>query len=135
MHLEPGLIDAREDTHVKVNSPVFAGARIIDGKSKVRVERTGHQTRMAATHRWIHDASSRQNQATMLSTKMASWLIPVTIVVAVVDFVAWVALSNNYNAAMATALAFLVIGPDGAGDYHPQLQSGWVLNHRHATAL
>ncbi|WP_257202869.1 heavy metal translocating P-type ATPase [Corynebacterium cystitidis] len=105
--LEPGLIDAREDTVVKVNSPVFSGSRIVDGQIKVRVAETGHQTRMAATHRWIQDVSQRQNQATMLSTKTASWLIPAAIVIAVVDFVAWVTLSNNYNAAMATALAIL----------------------------
>ncbi|WP_237559291.1 heavy metal translocating P-type ATPase [Corynebacterium pilosum] len=105
--LEPGLIDAREDMVVKVNSQVFAGSRIVDGQIKVRVEKTGHQTRMAATHRWIQDASQRQHQATMLSTRTASWLIPAAVVIALIDFMAWVALSNNYNAAMATALAIL----------------------------
>ncbi|MHA2787982.1 heavy metal translocating P-type ATPase [Corynebacterium sp. S7] len=105
--LDPGIVDTQEDTKVKVGAQVYAGAQIISGKIKVRVERTGHRTRLAAIRRWVLEAAEHQNHATFLSTRTASWLIPVAIALAIVDFIAWVALTNNFNAAMATALAVL----------------------------
>ncbi|WP_018297845.1 heavy metal translocating P-type ATPase [Corynebacterium lubricantis] len=105
--LDPGIVDTRENTKVKVGAEVYAGAQIISGKIKVRVERTGHRTRLAAIRRWVQEAAEHQNHATFLSTRTASWLIPVAVVLAIVDFIAWAALTNNFNAAMATALAVL----------------------------
>lgn len=105
--LQPGLVDARESRDIKVGSVVYSGARILKGNIKVRVERTGHRTRTAAIRRWVQDATERQNHATFLSTRTASWLIPAALVLAVVDFAAWVIITQNWNAAMATALAVL----------------------------
>ncbi|WIM68021.1 HAD family hydrolase [Corynebacterium breve] len=105
--LEPGLVDAREDLNIKVGSKVYSGATIVSGKIKVRVVHTGHLTRMAAIHRWVQEASHRQNRATLLSTKTAAYLIPAAFMLAVADFVLWVLIYQNYNAAMATALAVL----------------------------
>lgn len=105
--LDPGVIDAREPMSVKVGTQVWAGSRITSGKIKIRVERTGHGTRTAVIRRWVIDAAAHQNHATFLSTRTASWLIPIAVVVAIVDFIAWVAIFDNYNAAMATALAVL----------------------------
>lgn len=107
--ISPGVVAADEvdGAEVKVGDYVHAGTKNRDGRIKVRVERTGHRTRMAAIHRWVEEANRRQNRATMLSTKSASFLIPLALAIAVVDFFAWYLLSGNLNAAVATALAVL----------------------------
>lgn len=108
-HISPGLVvaDEVEGAEVKVGDYVFAGTKNRDGRIKVRVERTGHRTRMAAIHRWVEEANHRQNRATMLSTKSASFLIPAAVALAVADFFLWYMMSSNLNASIATALAVL----------------------------
>ncbi|GAB3944708.1 heavy metal translocating P-type ATPase [Corynebacterium tapiri] len=108
-HLSPGLVAAgiEHGTEVKVGSYVYAGTRNLDGRIKVRVERTGHRTRLASVHAWVTEANRRQNHATMLSTKAASVLIPAAIGVAVIDFALWYLVSQNLNIAIATAIAVL----------------------------
>lgn len=107
--ISPSLVSAgaKEGDEVKVGDYVFAGTKNRDGRLKVRVERTGHQTRMAAVHRWVEEANRRQNRATMLSTKTASFLIPAAITIAALDFALWVLFTGNLSAAFATALAVL----------------------------
>lgn len=107
--ISPGLVvaDEKEGAEVKVGDYVFAGTKNRDGRIKVRVERTGHRTRMAAIHRWVDEANQRQNRATMLSTKSASFLIPLAVAIAIIDFFAWYMFTGNLNASMATALAVL----------------------------
>ncbi|AKK10274.1 heavy metal translocating P-type ATPase [Corynebacterium uterequi] len=107
--IDPGLVDSgvKSGTTVKVGDYVYAGERNTGGRIKVRVDKTGHQTRMAAIHRWVEEANYRQNTASMLSTRSASYLLPIALAVAVVDFLLWYLVSNNLNASVATALAVL----------------------------
>ena len=104
-----GLISTgeREKEQVKVNSYVYAGSRNLDGRIKVRVVHTGHRTRSAAIHRWVTDANIQQHQSTLLSTRTAAMLIPAALGLAALDFLLWVLIAGNFNAAFATALAVL----------------------------
>lgn len=108
-HVSPGLVDIEltKGEEVKVGDYIYAGTNNLDGRIKVRVDRTGHSTRMAAVHRWVEEANWHQNQATMLSTKFASVLIPAAIGVAFTDFLLWYLVTGNINSAFATALAVL----------------------------
>ncbi|AWB83291.1 heavy metal translocating P-type ATPase [Corynebacterium liangguodongii] len=103
------LIDAREPQTVKVGSRVFSGDTIQEGQVKVRVARTGHATRWAAVHKWVEDASRRENLATMLSTRSASLLIPAAYFIAGADFLLWLLITGDANAAFSTALAILAV--------------------------
>ncbi len=107
--IAPGAVGGTQKAGDEVNpgSQVFAGTRTIEGRIKVRVARTGHGTRMAATRRWVAAATRHQNRATMLSTRTAALLIPTALTLAVVDFVLWWMIGGNMNAAFATALAVL----------------------------
>lgn len=107
--ISPSLVSAGavEGDEVKVGSYVFAGTKNRDGRIKIRVARTGHQTRIAAVDRWLEEANRRQHRATMLSTKTASFLIPAAVTLAALDFVLWYLFTGNLNASIATALAVL----------------------------
>ncbi|AJK67946.1 heavy metal translocating P-type ATPase [Corynebacterium marinum] len=104
-----GLINTggRDLERVKVNSYVYAGSRNLDGRIKVRVVHTGHRTRLSAVHRWVRDANIKQHRSTLLSTRTAAMLIPAALGLAALDFVLWVLIAGNLNAAFATALAVL----------------------------
>ncbi len=104
-----GLINTggRDNEQVKVNSYVHAGSRNLDGRIKVRVVHTGHRTRLAAIHRWVEEANIKQHRSTLLSTRTAAMLIPAALSLAALDFLLWVLIAGNFNAAFATSLAVL----------------------------
>lgn len=106
--IAPGLIAAdRQPRDVKVTSVVFAGSMVLTGELKIRVARTGHRTQLALIRRWIAQATRRQNHSAYLSTRSASGLIPLALVIALVDFGMWWLITGNVNAAFATSLAVL----------------------------
>lgn len=92
---------------VSVTDHVGSGDQLLDGQLKVRVKRTGHATRIAAVERWVAQVNRRHNDAVMLSTRSASWLIAVSGALAVVSFLTWWLTSGNVTAAFSTALAVL----------------------------
>ncbi|QPK83473.1 HAD family hydrolase [Corynebacterium qintianiae] len=107
--LRSPLIDAREPLEAKVGARLYSGDVIQSGRVKVRVARTGHATRWAAVHKWVEDASKRENVATMLSTRSASLLIPAAYFIAGADFLIWALISGDFNKAFSTALAILAV--------------------------
>ncbi|QGU02947.1 Copper-exporting P-type ATPase A [Corynebacterium kalinowskii] len=92
---------------VKVNSTVHAGGFLLSGPLKIRVHKTGSQTRIAAIHRWVKEASYQQNRSAQLATKTASLLVPWALGIAALDFFMWWLIGGNINAAVASALAIL----------------------------
>lgn len=103
------LIDAREPLTAKVGTRIYSGDVIESGTVKVRVARTGHATRWAAVHKWVEEASRRENVATLLSTRSASLLIPAAYAIAVADFVLWILITGDFAKAFSTALAILAV--------------------------
>ncbi|MDU0479033.1 HAD family hydrolase [Staphylococcus chromogenes] len=105
----PGLFSHYEGgrQQAKVNSMVNAGGLISGGPLKIRVIKTGSQTRMAAIYRWIEDATASQNRSELLATRTASILVPWALGIAAVDFILWWLISGNINSATASSLAIL----------------------------
>lgn len=101
------IIMGQDPRVVKVNDRVFAGSVNIDAELKVRVVRTGHRTRIAAVHRWVKEATFRENRHNRAAIRSAGNLVPITFSLAVVDFCLWALISGNINAAFTTALAVL----------------------------
>lgn len=107
--LRSPLINTRELLEAKVGSRIYSGELIKSGTVKVRVARTGHATRWAVVHKWVEDASKRENVATMLSTRSASLLIPAAYFIAGADFLIWLLITGDFNKAFSTALAILAV--------------------------
>ncbi|WPF66399.1 MULTISPECIES: heavy metal translocating P-type ATPase [unclassified Corynebacterium] len=110
--VRPGVVETVLPTSsglvpVEVDSPVRAGAINVGQRIKVRVQRTGHRTRIAGVERWISGVNALQNTAVMLSTRSARLLIPAAVSVAVLSFAGWVLGTGNPALAFGTALAVL----------------------------
>ncbi|KQB87309.1 heavy metal translocating P-type ATPase [Corynebacterium lowii] len=92
---------------VEVDSPVRAGSINTGQRIKVRVQRTGHRTRIAGVERWVSGVNALQNTAVMLSTRSARMLIPAALIVAGMSFAGWALATGNPALAFGTALAVL----------------------------
>ncbi|ALC04935.1 cation transport ATPase [Corynebacterium deserti GIMN1.010] len=101
------IIMGQDNHDVKVNDKVFAGSLNITEEIKVRVIRTGHRTRIAAVHRWVKEATVKENRHNRAAIHSAGTLVPITFTLAVVNFCLWALISGNINAAFTTALAVL----------------------------
>ena len=127
--VSPGVIRAaiHKNDRVKVNDFVYSGMRVREGKIKVRVSRTGHRTRSSLIYSWLNEANRRHNTDTLRSTRLASYLIPAAMVLAVADFVLWSLISKNVNSAVATALAVLACVAPVALALSPALATRYSL--------
>lgn len=100
------------DGVARVGSRVFAGARHLgDATSeplKVRVNKTGSRTRIAAVRRWIAAAERDENRLDQLATRTASLLVPWGTVIAAVAGLGWLIAGASLTAAIAVALTVLV---------------------------
>lgn len=101
------IIMGQDQHDVKVNDKVFAGSLNLESEIKVRVIRTGHRTRIAAVHRWVKEATLKENRHNRAAIRSAGNLVPITFTLAVVDFCLWALISGNINAAFTTTLAVL----------------------------
>ena len=108
------MVDARavggdaEPQQAKVNSRVWAGSLNLDQRLKVRVARTGSQTRAAAIQRWVQTAIREEDDAHQIAVRSASLLVPWVMVLALVAFAIWWLVSGAAGGAMSVALAMLV---------------------------
>jgi cation transport ATPase len=93
---------------VTVNSRIYAGARNLGGPLKIRAQRTGSRTRLAAMARWIRAAERDENRLDQVATRSASLLVPWALVLAVIAFSTWVLIADSPEVGMAVGLAVLV---------------------------
>lgn len=93
---------------VEVGDEVYAGSRNTGDTLKVRVNRTGSQTRIAGVRRWITSAEREENRLEQLATRTASVLVPWALVIAALAAVGWLTIGDGLSAAVATALTVLV---------------------------
>ncbi|MGO1990686.1 MAG: heavy metal translocating P-type ATPase [Corynebacterium sp.] len=98
----------RGDVPVEVGATVFAGSTNSGDPLKVRVNRTGSRTRVAAVRRWIAAAEREENRLEQLATRTASLLVPWAAVIAVIAGIAWWTASSSMTAAVSTTLTVLV---------------------------
>ena len=111
--ISPGPVSGHSKrTVVKVNSHIYAGGRNMGDTLKIRVNRSGHTTRLAAMHRWVEACDYAEHMATRTATRSASLLVPWAIVLAIMCFLTWFLIMKDPAGALATSLAVLTgVGP------------------------
>ncbi|MGV0384133.1 heavy metal translocating P-type ATPase [Corynebacterium sp. 22_2729] len=94
---------------VSVGDRIYAGARNHGAALKMRVHATGSSTRLAAMHRWVRGSALDETRLSQLTNRTASLLVPWAFGLAIVDFIAWLAITKSVDAAMATVLSLLAV--------------------------
>jgi Cu+-exporting ATPase len=89
--------------------PLLGGTLVIDGALEVRVTRVGGETTLARIVALVDQALSSKADAQRLADEVASWFVPVVLVIAALTFAAWALLGHDVGRAVSTSIAVLVI--------------------------
>lgn len=79
------------------------------GRLLVRATRVGSDTTLAQMGRLVSQAQTGKAPIARLADRISAVFVPVVLVIAVVTFVVWLALSRDLNASFTAAVAVLVI--------------------------
>lgn len=79
------------------------------GSFTFRATRVGADTALARIIRLVEDANATKAPIARLADKVAGVFVPVVLGIAVITFVAWLALTGNPNEALTSAVAVVVI--------------------------
>lgn len=79
------------------------------GRLLVRATRVGSETTLAQMGRLVSQAQTGKAPIARLADRISAVFVPVVLVIAVVTFVVWLALSGDLNASFTAAVAVLVI--------------------------
>ena len=92
-----------------VGDPVTGGAINGTGLVKVRATTVGEDSTLARIVRLVENAQAGKAAVQRLVDRISAVFVPVVIVIAVVTFVAWLAVSGNVEPSLIAAVSVLVI--------------------------
>lgn len=90
-------------------SPVTGATINASGRLLVRATRVGSDTTLAQMGRLVSQAQTGKAPIARLADRISSVFVPIVLVIAVLTFVLWLALSGDLNASFTAAVAVLVI--------------------------
>ena len=93
----------------RVGDTVSAATINRTGSFTFRATRVGADTNLAKIIQLVEDANATKAPIARLADKVAGVFVPVVLGIAVVTFVAWMALTGNVNEALTAAVAVVVI--------------------------
>jgi P-type Cu+ transporter len=93
----------------KEGSKVFGATLNQDGVIKIRVTQIGEGTVMAQIIKTVEESQGSKAPIQKLADQISGIFVPIVIVLAVITFVSWYALTKNISLAIINAVAILVI--------------------------
>nr|WP_308012427.1 heavy metal translocating P-type ATPase [Arthrobacter sp. M4] len=90
-------------------SPVTGATINTSGRLLVRATRVGSETTLAQMGRLVSEAQTGKAPIARLADRISAVFVPVVLVIAVVTFALWLALSGDLGASFTAAVAVLVI--------------------------
>lgn len=94
----------------KSGSKIMSSSVLLDGYLEVRAESVGEQTTLSKIIELVNDVTSRKVPAARFADQVASWFVPVVIVLAVLVFIIWhLVLGESFSLALEFAISVLVV--------------------------
>jgi len=91
------------------DATVTGGTLNGEGSFVMRAERVGAETRLNQIVDLVTTAQRSRAPIQNLADRVASWFVPLVVLIAVVSFVAWLALSHDLAQALVAAVSVLII--------------------------
>lgn len=88
---------------------VFAGTVNLSGVLTVQVTKPARQTVLAQVTRLVEQAQGTKPRLGRLADRVVAWFVPVVVVVAIVTFLVWGPLLQNWEVALSATIAVLVV--------------------------
>ena len=92
-----------------VDSNVISGTTNIDGFLTVKAQKVGEDTTLAGIVKLVEDASSSKAPIAKTADKVSGIFVPSVILVALVVFIIWIAVTKNLETSLKHAISVLVI--------------------------
>ena len=92
-----------------VGSNVVSGTTNIDGFITVKALKVGEDTTLAGIVKLVEDASSSKAPIAKTADKVSGIFVPSVILVALVVFIIWIAVTKNFETSLKHAISVLVI--------------------------
>ncbi len=89
--------------------PVLAGTVNGEGVIRYRATATGRRTALARIARAVHDAQAAKPPVQRLADRIAAVFTPAVMGIALVTFIAWMALGGGFTDALLSAVSVLVV--------------------------
>lgn len=93
----------------KKGDKVTGGTINCEGAITVRAEKIGRDTALAAIIRMVQDAQGSKAPVQAIADKVAGVFVPSVIIIAIITFLAWFAVTGEFTFAMMRLVAVLVI--------------------------
>jgi P-type Cu+ transporter len=93
----------------KIGDKVFGATLNQDGMIKIKVIQTGEGTVIAQIIKTVEEAQGSKAPIQKLADKISGIFVPIVIMLAIITFVGWYALTKNITLAIIDAVAVLVI--------------------------
>ncbi|PJF30232.1 MAG: heavy metal translocating P-type ATPase [Phototrophicales bacterium] len=93
----------------EVGSPVIGGTVNKNGRLVIRAEKVGAETALAQIIHLVEQAQGSKAPIQRVADAVSGVFVPIVLVLAMVTFVAWLIVSNNFTEAMLHSIAVLVI--------------------------
>ncbi|MGH7696816.1 MAG: heavy metal translocating P-type ATPase, partial [Gemmatimonadaceae bacterium] len=88
-------------------SPVFAGTINVSAALRVRVERSGEESRVARLLRQVEESARRRAPIVQLANRLAGWFVAVALGLALATFIIWAL--REPSQALDNAIALLIV--------------------------
>jgi Cu+-exporting ATPase len=92
-----------------VGATVTGGTLNGDGSFVMRAERVGAETRLSRIVALVTEAQRSRAPIQSMADRVAAWFVPLVVVIAIVSFVAWLALTHDLAQALVAAVSVLII--------------------------
>lgn len=92
-----------------VGDKVVSGTSNVDGFVTIRAEKVGEDTTLAGIIKLVEDASASKAPIAKTADKVSGVFVPSVICVALLVFVVWIAVTQNWDTSLKHAISVLVI--------------------------
>ena len=109
-HLDESFITGESKPVTKENgSKVIAGSLNYDGYIEYKAERIGKESTVSEIVKLVVEASNTKAPIAKVADKISGYFVPITIIIAILTFIVYLSLGQNFETAITTFVTILVV--------------------------
>ncbi len=109
-HLDESFITGESKPVAKeIGNKVIAGSMNYDGYIEYKAEKIGKESTVSEIVRLVVEASNTKAPIAKIADKVASYFVPIVIIIAIITFVAYLVIGQSFESAISTFVTILVV--------------------------
>ena len=109
-HLDESFITGESKPVAKeIGNKVIAGSINYDGYIEYKAEKIGKESTVSEIVRLVVEASNTKAPIAKIADKVASYFVPIVIIIAIITFVAYLVIGQSFESAISTFVTILVV--------------------------